>query len=149
MADKADKSDQADQARQSGPDADWSELVTRLGLTGAERLLASNCAYLRREDKTIFLGLDARSDSLLTKQRKDALAKKLSEHYGEPLNVDIAVGVEASETPLQEESRLADERLEAARQTLEADPNVQAMKDMFGAEIKAESIEIINPAQSD
>ena len=147
--DKTDKAGKADKARQSGPDADWSELVTRLGLTGAERLLASNCAYLRREDKTIYLGLDARSESLLTKQRKNALAKKLSEHYGEPLNVDIAVGVAASETPLQEESRLADEQLEAARQTLEADPNVQAMKNMFGAEIKPESIEIINPAQSD
>ena len=148
-ADKANKSDKAAVAEQSGQDADWGELVTRLGLTGAERLLASNCAYLRRNDNTIFLGLDARSDSLLTKQRKDALAKKLSEHYGERLNVDIAVGVEASETPLQEESRLADERLEAARQTLEADPNVQAMKNMFGAEIKTDSIEIINPAQSE
>jgi DNA polymerase-3 subunit gamma/tau len=146
---KAAKADKAAAAAHSGQDADWSELVTRLGLTGAERLLASNCAYLRRDKKTIFLGLDARSDSLLTKPRKDALAKKLSEHYGESLNVDIAVGVEAPETPLQEESRLADERLEAARQTLEADPNVQAMKNMFGAEIKPDSIEIINPAQSD
>ena len=146
---RSDGADKAATATESGQDADWSELVTRLGLTGAERLLASNCAYLRREGKTIFLGLDARSDSLLTKQRKDALAKKLSEHYGEKLNVDIAVGVEAPETPLQEESRLADEQLEAARQTLEADPNVQAMKSMFGAEIKPDSIEIINPAQSD
>ncbi|MGB5510608.1 MAG: DNA polymerase III subunit gamma/tau [Woeseiaceae bacterium] len=146
---KAAKADKIAAAPPTGQDADWSELVTRLGLTGAERLLASNCAYLRRENKTIFLGLDARSDSLLTKQRKDALAKKLSEHYGEHLNVDIAVGVEAPETPLQEESRLADEQLEAARQTLEADPNVQAMKNMFGAEIKPESIEITNPSQSD
>jgi len=130
-------------------DVDWSELVTRLGLTGADRLLASNCAFLRREGQTVFLGLDARSDSLLTKQRKDALAEKLSEHFGEPLKVDIAVGVDAPETPLQQESRIADERLEAARQTLEADPNVKVLKNMFGAEIKAESIELINPPQSD
>ena len=147
--DRPDRANKTAAAAQSGQDAEWGELVTRLGLTGAERLLASNCAYLRRDDKTIFLGLDARSDSLLTKQRKDALAKKLSEHYGERLNVDIAVGVEAPETPLQEESRLADERLEAARQTLEADPNVKAMKTMFGAEIKTDSIEIINPSQSE
>jgi len=135
--------------REASEDVDWSELVTRLGLTGAERLLASNCAFLRREGQTYYLGLDARSDSLLTKQRKDALAAKLSEHFGERLNVDINVGVDAPETPLQQESRIADERLEAARQKLEADPNVKALKDMFGAEIKAESIELINSPQSD
>jgi DNA polymerase-3 subunit gamma/tau len=135
--------------REASEDVDWSELVTRLGLTGAERLLASNCAFLRREGQTYYLSLDARSDSLLTKQRKDALAAKLSEHFGERLNVDINVGVDASETPLQQESRIADERLEAARQKLEADPNVKVLKDMFGAEIKAESIELINSPQSD
>ena len=38
---------------------------------------------------------------------------------------------------------MADEELEAARQTLEADPNVQSLKNMFGAELKADTIEII------
>jgi len=41
------------------------------------------------------------------------------------------------------------ERLEAARQSLEADPNVQTLKNMFGAELKTDSIELINPPQSD
>ncbi len=44
---------------------------------------------------------------------------------------------------------MADERIEAARQRLEADPNVQAMKDIFGAELKTETIELMNPSQSD
>lgn len=146
---KAKQATKSTAVREASEDVDWSELVTRLGLTGAERLLASNCAFLRREGHTYYLGLDARSDSLLTKQRKDALAAKLSEHFGERLNVDINVGVEAPETPLQQESRIADERIEAARQKLEADPNVKVLKDMFGAEIKAESIELINSPQSD
>ncbi len=134
---------------QSWSDPDWGELVSGLGLSGAVRLLASNCAYLRREGNTVYLGLDPRSDSLLTKPRKDALASRLSEHFGESLNVDIALGAETAETPVQQESRMADERMEKARQTLEADPNVQAMKNMFGAEIKTETIELINPPQSD
>ena len=123
--------------------------MPELGLTGAVRLLASNCSFLRREGNTVHLGLDPRSDSLLTKQRKDALAASLSQRYGESLTVDITTGAVAHETPVQEESRIADERLEEARQTLEADPNVQAMKSMFGAEIKPETIELINPPQSD
>ena len=56
---------------------------------------------------------------------------------------------DGGETPVQEESRMADERMEAARQSLEADPNVKALKDMFGAELKTDSIELINPPQSD
>ena len=127
---------------------DWSELVVTLGLTGTVRLLASNCAYQRREGHTVHLGLDPRSESLLTKQRKDTLAERLTAHFGEKLTVEIELGAESGETPVQEESRMADERMEAARQTLEADPNVQAMKNMFGAELKPDSIELINQSQA-
>ena len=163
-ADKPHKSRQRKPARakpaaagnsqpQTWQDPDWSQLVAKLGLAGAVRLLASNCAFLRREGDTVHLGLDPRSESLLTKQRKDALATSLSRYFGERLGVKIAVeaavGAETPETPVQEESRIADERMEAERQKLEADPNVQAMKDIFGAEIKTESIQLINPSQSD
>jgi DNA polymerase-3 subunit gamma/tau len=125
-------------------DPQWSELVVTLGLSGAVRLLASNCAYLRREENTVFLDLDPRSESMLTKQRKDTIAESLSEHFGEKLLIDIAIGSEAVETPVQQESRMADEQLEEARRSLEADPNVQAMKTMFGAELKTDTIELIS-----
>ena len=61
----------------------------------------------------------------------------------------LELGADAGETPVQEETRMADEKLEAARQSLEADPNVQTLKNMFGAELKTDSIELINPPQSD
>jgi DNA polymerase-3 subunit gamma/tau len=128
---------------------DWSALVGRLGLTGAARMLANNCVYLRREGKTIFLGLDPRSESLLTRQRKDALADRLSAHFREPLTIDVEIGAATGETPVQEEERVADEKLEAARQSLLADPNVQALKNMFGAELRADSIELTNPSQTE
>ncbi len=128
---------------------DWNALVTALGLGGAVRLLASNCVYCERVGNTIHLGLDPRSGSMLTKKRQDELAERLSAHFGEQLSVEIEFGAEEGETPVQEESRLADERMEAARQSLEADPNVQALKNMFDAELKADTIELINPPQSD
>ncbi|MGB5336428.1 MAG: DNA polymerase III subunit gamma/tau [Woeseiaceae bacterium] len=130
---------------------DWIQLVADLSLGGTVRLLASNCAYLRRDGNTVYLGLDPRSEPLLTKQRKNSLAECLSKHFGEKLQVDvsIAMAAEAVETPVQQESRLADERMEAARQELESDPNVQAMKNIFGAELKTDTIELINPSQSD
>ncbi|MGI9238245.1 MAG: DNA polymerase III subunit gamma/tau [Woeseiaceae bacterium] len=130
-------------------DPDWSNLVAQLDIAGTNRLLASNCAFLRRDGNTVYLGLDPRSESLLTKPRKNALAKALSEHFAEQLSIDVAIGAEKAETPVQLESRKSDERMEAARQALEADPNVQAMKTIFGAELKTDSIELINPPQTD
>jgi DNA polymerase-3 subunit gamma/tau len=130
-------------------DPDWKSLMTEIGLSGAVRLLAGNCALLRREGNTLYLSLDPRSESMLTRQRKEALAAALSEHFSEPLLVDISMGEAIAETPMQEETRLADERIEAARESLESDPNVQALKNMFDAELKTDSIELINPTQDD
>lgn len=130
-------------------DPDWKALTADLGLAGAVRLLAGNCALLRREGNTVYLRLDPRSESVLTRERREALGAALSKHYAEQLVVDITVGDAAGETPLQEQSRLEDERMEAARASLESDPTVRAMKNMFDAELKSDSIELINAPRHD
>ena len=130
-------------ASQAWNDPDWSVLITQLPINGANKLLASNCALLGRNDNVISLGLDGRSESLLTKSRQDVIAAALSTYFGEKLRVEITVGDSESETPMQEEARRGDEKLQAARSSLEADPNVRALKDMFGAELRPESIELI------
>jgi DNA polymerase-3 subunit gamma/tau len=130
-------------------DPDWKALTTDLGLPGAVRLLAGNCALLGREGNTVYLRLDPRSESVLTRQRSEALGAALSAHFAEELAVDITVGDTAGQTPLQEQTRLEDERIEAARASLESDPNVQAMKSMFDAELKSDSIELINAPRHD
>jgi len=127
---------------------DWGDLLDKLGLKGATKLLASNCAMLRREGNIIYLDLDNRSESLLTAQRQQALGEALSSHYGETLRVDISLGHAKNETPVQEEVRRSDEALEAARLSLEADPNVQAMKEMFGATLNSDSVQILNEQSS-
>ncbi len=130
-------------------DPDWSELVGQLGLTGSLRMLAASCAFITREGNRVRLGLDPRSESYLTNTRRQALSEALSKHYGEPLVADITVGEGDGETPIQQETRLADERLDAARVDLESDPNVQTLKNLFGAELKADSIEILNQPGTD
>jgi DNA polymerase-3 subunit gamma/tau len=129
-------------------DPDWAALIPLLGVSGANRLLASNCAYLRRDGNTVFLGLDQRSESLLTRPRQTALAEALTKYFGEPLNLDISVqqskGEKEAATPIQEENQREDERLQDARMSLESDPNVRVLRDMFGAEINADSVEIVD-----
>ncbi|MGB5346438.1 MAG: DNA polymerase III subunit gamma/tau C-terminal domain-containing protein, partial [Woeseia sp.] len=129
-------------------DPDWPALVAALSLGGAVRLLAKNCGYLRRVGSVIHLSLDQRSESLLTAQRQEQLAISLSEKYAEALRVEIKVGGAAVETPHQAEARAEHEKLAAARESLEADPNVRALQDMFGATLNSDTIEIVNKEQS-
>ena len=137
-------SDTAGASPQAWSDPDWGQLVGELGWSGAVRLLAGNCAFLERQGDTLYLGLDPRSESLLTAGRKDEMAKALSAHFGEELRLNIRVGSDENETPQQQESRLENERLHEAQKVLEADPNIQQLKSMFGAELNADTIEIIS-----
>ncbi len=128
---------------------DWSALVHELNLSGANKLLANNCAYLKRESNTLYFNLDSRSQSLLTKSRQKALAEAVSERFGETLRVEISIEESASETPIQEKARRVDEKLEAARASLESDPNVKALQDMFGAQLNPDSIELLQQSSGE
>ena len=130
-------------------DADWTQLISKMHLKGATRQLATNCALLRREGDTLYFSLDAKSEAMLTRARQNALAESLSQQFGETLRVSIEVGEAAPETPVQEESRMEGERYAAAKASLEADPNIKTLQTMFGAELKADSIEPITPSQSE
>lgn len=137
----------------SWQDPDWTELVAQLELKGAVRMLAINCAYQQRSGNTLHFNADRKAETVLTRVRSEALAKALSAHFGETLQVEIELDAETSggerETPVQVESRRSDERFEAARKSLDADPNIQKLKDMFGAELKPDTIEPIGPTRSD
>ena len=137
------KSEPASVAAAAWEDLDWSELIGNLEIGGAGRLLASNCTFVRREQKVLHLCLDGKSETLLTKSTEAALTRALCAHYGESLRLDISIGDTGSATPIQEEARRVDAKYEAARAAIEADPNVKAMQDMFGAELNPDSIEPI------
>ena len=124
-------------------------MVDLLDVKGTLKLLAKSCALLDRDESSVRLALDARSESFLTRDRETGLAEALSKYFGKPLKVSIALQGERAEqdfeTPLQKEERQEDERLEAARRSLDDDPNVVAMKEMFGAEMSRNSVELVKP----
>jgi DNA polymerase-3 subunit gamma/tau len=137
-------------APQTWQEPDWPELVGSLPLKGAVRMLADNCAYLGREGDTVRLSLDRRSESTLTAPRRKALEEALSAKFGETLKVDIELDAHReapeAETRVERTSRENEQRQAEARESLETDPNVRAMKDLFGAELKVDSIEPITPS---
>jgi DNA polymerase-3 subunit gamma/tau len=123
----------------SSATGDWPELVSRLELQGAARQLAGNCQLLERDGNRFRFLLDARAQSLHTRQQEDRLAQALGRLVGAPVTIEIEQGG-AGDTPARREEQARDERLAKARAALESDPNVQALRDRFGAVLQPDSV---------
>lgn len=119
---------------------DWNGLIDALNLKGVTRQLALNCAFERREGNVVHLKLAAAHEQMLTRSLHERLEKSLSRFYREELKVKIDIGHVDTETPAQKESRRQEERMGSARATMQGDPNVQAIQEMFDATLDGDSI---------
>ncbi|MDH3933167.1 MAG: DNA polymerase III subunit gamma/tau, partial [Chromatiales bacterium] len=123
-----------------GAAATWPEIVAAMNLGGAVRQLANNCVMLERDERKISLQLDPTGESMLTKHLKHKLNKALSDYFGHPVSLEIAIEKPSQETPNMALNREAQEKQRAARESLEGDPNVLALKEAFDATIQEDSV---------
>jgi DNA polymerase-3 subunit gamma/tau len=119
---------------------DWSAIVARLGLDGMAAQLAAHCVLVGRNNGVVRLRLDRAGEAFRRPQLEQRLAQALAQHFGEALRVDIEVSDVAEVTPAREQAQVADERQRAAEQAIDADPNVRAMREVFGATVQPGSI---------
>ena len=122
------------------PAFSWAETFGQLDLQGAARQLASHCVWIGRQGNMIRLALDPRTKIVRTSVQQDKLAQALSKHFGETLRVEIDLVETVAETPAQAEQRSSVEELDSARQSLDDDPNVRALKERFGATLLPETV---------
>ncbi len=118
----------------------WGTIVAQLDLQGAARQLASHCSLIGRQGSVVRLALDPRHQLVRTRAMEDKLAQALSRYYGESVRVEIAIAEERPETPAEAELRASRVQVEAARETLEQDPTVRALKERFGATVLPETV---------
>jgi len=120
-------------------DGDWPELLARLELKGPARQLAGNCQLVAREGSHFRFLLDERASALHTRQLEDRFILALRQLVGESATVEIERGG-SGDTPVRREELARDERLEKARAALERDPNVQTLRERFGAVLQTDSV---------
>jgi len=123
----------------AGAQGDWPSLLARLELKGPARQLAGNCQLVARTGDHFRFLLDERAGSLHTRQLEDRFAQALRRLVGDAATLEIERGG-AGDTPARREEQARDERLESARAALERDPNVQTLRERFGAVLQPESI---------
>jgi len=123
---------------------DWLAIVARMGLTGPTGQLAAHCTLVDRKGDTVRLMLDRAGEDFRRPQVEQRLAQALAQYYGAPVRLDIAVSDALGVTPARLQAQAADERQKAAEQAIEADANVRAMREIFGATVVPGSVKPLN-----
>jgi DNA polymerase III subunit gamma/tau len=126
--------------RTAVPSGDWAVIVPQLGLQGPSSQLAAHCMLTSKQGSKVQLALDADGETFRRPALEERLAQALSAYYGEPIKLEITAVADAAHTPARLQKAAADDRLQAARASIEADPNIHAMRDIFGATVLPDSI---------
>jgi DNA polymerase-3 subunit gamma/tau len=131
-------------AETPAPGGDWPAIVAQLGLAGSAAQLAAHCTLAARKAGLVRLKLDRAGEDFRRPQVEQRLAQALEKYYGEPVRLDIAVSDAVEVTPARLQAQAADERQKAAEQSIEADVNVRAMREIFGATVQPGSVKPLN-----
>ena len=123
---------------------DWAALIDAMGLQGPTRQLASHCVWVGRSGDLVRLRLDAGNTHFRRRQMEDKLVAALSQHFGQPMRVEIDEAEATIMTPARHQALAADDRQRAAEQAIEGDPAVRAMRETFGATVKPGSVKPLN-----
>ncbi len=127
---------------------DWTQRIETLGLDGMTRQLARHCAWLGQAEGTVRLALEARARHLLSDERRAAIQRGLSAQAGTELTVSIEVGGGPDQlSPAAAEEKRVIERQRAAEAAIEADPQVRAFKEAFGATVRPGSVQPVDGNQ--
>ncbi|MES3006379.1 MAG: DNA polymerase III subunit gamma/tau [Pseudomonadota bacterium] len=126
-------------------DADkWMHIFDELEISGITRNLLANCAPVSFEDSHLVLTLDETQSSLFNDEHKRRITKSLSRHFNEELQVDILFGVLETESPAQFKQRQREEFSSQAITNFENDSNVQAVMQLFSAQLLKSTITVAN-----
>jgi DNA polymerase III subunit gamma/tau len=119
---------------------DWLTMVAQMNLQGMVKELAAHTTLAGKQGNKVQLVLDADGEHFRRPQLEEKLAQALSAYFGEPVRLELSVADRALDTLARQQKAAADDRVQQARAAIENDPNVRAMRDMFGATVQPDSV---------
>ncbi len=121
----------------------WAACIEKSGLSGLAREMMMHMAPESVAGDTLHLTLDAGHGNLLNRDRVKKIETQLARRLAQPVTLKVTVGkagAQDRETPSRQQDRAQREKQQAAEQAFQHDPKVQALVDLFDAEIVDESI---------
>lgn len=127
---------------ESEPDsvADWQQIIDEMALAGLVRELAGHCVLKEHSANRVHLVLAPAQEHLLKTTQKDRLQEAIRTRFGAAVKLVISVEDPDAETPAARRDREARERQQEALRSMNQDPNVRAMMDIFDATLDPESV---------
>jgi DNA polymerase-3 subunit gamma/tau len=128
--------------RASGPTSlpaqfDWAQVLDELTVVGLARELARNSAVAKFDGRMLDLIIAPQFEKLAARRHVETLQAALVDKFGGEIVINVTVGTDAKlSTPSQQQLAAAEERQRRAEADIDADPNVRALRDAFGATIE-------------
>jgi DNA polymerase III subunit gamma/tau len=119
---------------------DWPAMVAQMNLQGMVKELAAHTTLAGKQGNKVQLVLDADGEHFRRPQLEEKLAQALSAYFGEPVRLELSVADRELDTLARQQKAAADDRVQQAKAAIENDPNVRAMRDMFGATVQPDSV---------
>ena len=95
---------------------------------------------LGREGGVVRLALDPARPFVSTPAQQEKLAQALSRHFGENVRLEFESIVPDALSPARADEHASLAQLAAARESLESDPGVQALRERFGATLLPDTV---------
>lgn len=128
---------------QLAPD-NWLEVHSQLNLGASLGEIASHCLLSERRENQLFFIIDQEQTSLYDAAHQQSLAEALSDYFGTQVSVEISFGKTQKETPRAANIRAKEERLAAAIEVLNQDPDLQEFKQTFDANLDIKTVRPID-----
>jgi DNA polymerase-3 subunit gamma/tau len=125
----------------AGAPDEWQALLDAANVRGGARRLADNCVLKALTEQRLELLLDSGKTDFNTQQLRERLQGVISKHLGRDLRLVITAGEPPRATPAEARAAQESERLRAAREAIERDPNIKAVQAAFDAVLEPDSIQ--------
>jgi DNA polymerase-3 subunit gamma/tau len=120
---------------------DWPEMIAAMRLESITKQLAQQCALQSIDDHTCTLLLNPAFQTMLSPMRTEKLQAALRTLRGKPVKLTILVEKPTTATPAEQLLKQREDQQQAAIDAIEADQNIQALKEHFGARVIPGTIE--------
>lgn len=122
----------------------WSGMIAKMKIGGMTRQLAQNCVLASIDEKQCKLKLPNEHKNLRNQSTEERLQKAIQELTGISVRLVIEVGEIMADTPAALLNQARQQEQQQAVDAINADQNIQALKEQFNARIVSGSIEPIN-----
>ena len=122
----------------------WVRLHGQLNLGASLGEIVSHCLFVESRANQLLFMIDQQQTSLYDSAHQLGLAQVLSDYFGVEVNVEISFGVGKKETPRASNIRAKEERLSAAIELLNHEPELQEFKQRFDANLDIKTVRPID-----